>query len=177
MFSVRELSKRYPNARDMVKMMTTTTIGAVMPQFKEDYGEGKNLDIVLSPSHDLFLDGVKNAKPSGIYMDKNGNFKAQVNIPAQINLEKMPGMWEPIRNIYVTLVARGRISFNTTTPDDVIVNVTPKAVEIANLKVMKGEEDVQMESMMIQSVANIQLDQMKKMFKTSSGKLNTLLGR
>jgi len=27
---------------------------------------------------------------SGIYMDKNGNFKVQLNLAAQINLEALP---------------------------------------------------------------------------------------
>jgi hypothetical protein len=109
MFSMRDLGKGYPQAKPILQMLTTSTIGAVMPQFIEDYGRDKKIDMVFSPSHDLFIDGVPNAKPTGIYMDKNGNFKAQINIPAQINIETMPGMWEPIRHIYVTLVAKCRI--------------------------------------------------------------------
>lgn len=97
----------------------------------------------------MFLDGVKNAKPTGIYMDKNGNFKAQVNIPAQINIERMPGMWEPVRHLYITVVAKAKLTMNQTNPDDVIINITPKSVEMTNLVIKKGEEEVQMEQMMI----------------------------
>jgi hypothetical protein len=38
----------------------------------------------------------------------------------------------------------------------------PKNVEISQLKVMKGEEEMSMEQMMIQSMANIQFEQLKK---------------
>ena len=62
-------------------MLTTSTIGAVMPQFTEEYGENKKIDVVFSPSHDLFLDGVPDSKMTGVYMDKNGNWKIQLNIP------------------------------------------------------------------------------------------------
>lgn len=61
-------------------MLTTSTIGTVMPQFTDEYGENKKLDLVWSPSHDSFLDGIPNAKISGIYMDKNGNWKVQLNV-------------------------------------------------------------------------------------------------
>jgi hypothetical protein len=110
-------------------------------------------------------------------MDKNGNFKAQVNIPAQINIERTPGLWEPVRDLYITLVVKAKFSFNKTNPDDVVINITPKSVEMTKLVIKKGEEEVQMEQMMIQSLVNIQLEQVKKMFKNMPGKLNTLLKR
>ena len=72
---------RYPTYAKFVTHLTTTTIGAVMPQYIEEFGEDKNIDIVFSPSHELFSDGVPGIKPSGIYMDKSGNWKIQANIP------------------------------------------------------------------------------------------------
>jgi hypothetical protein len=146
-----------------------------MPQFIEDYGENKKIDVVFSPSHDLFLDGVPNSKMSGVYMDKNGNWKIQLNIPAQINIEMMPGIWEPIRHLYITLVAKAKITTNNSNPDDKVFIFTPKAIEMANMIVKKGDEEMQMEQMMIQSMFNIQLETAKKMFKDMPGKVNTLL--
>lgn len=61
-------------------MMTTTTVGTVLPQFTEEYGEGKPLDIVVTPSHKFFKEGIPGAKMSSIYMDKSGNWKIQLNI-------------------------------------------------------------------------------------------------
>lgn len=177
MYSLREFSKPYPNAAAAMAMLTTNTLGAVMPQFVEEYGRDRKLDVVFSPSHDLFTDGIKTAKPSGIYMDKNGNFKAQINIPAQINIEDSFGQWEPIRNIYITLVAKGKVQMDATDPDDVLINLTPKSVEMSQLVIKKGNEEVPMEQMMVQSMANIQLESLKKFFKTMPGHINTLLTR
>ena len=88
------------------------------------------------------MDGIKTAKPTGVYMDKNGNFKAQINLPAQINIEKMPGMWEPIRHVYVTVVAKAKVAMNSANPDDVIINVTPKSIEMTHLIIKNGDEEV-----------------------------------
>ena len=81
MFSLRELMKFYPNAKQFMAMMTTTTLGKVIPDFTEQYGENKKIDLVLSPSHSLFMDGFPDSKMTGVYMDKNGNWKFQINIP------------------------------------------------------------------------------------------------
>jgi len=129
-----------------------------MPQFEEEYGSGKDIDLVLSPSHDLFLDGIPDSKMTGVYMDKNGNWKVQLNIPAQINLQTLPGMWEPIRNLYITMIMKLKIQQNSENPDDKKWVITPKAVEMSQMKVMKGDEEMQMEQMMIQSMVNIQLE-------------------
>ena len=58
-----------------MEMLNTSMLGAVVPEFTEEYGANKKIDIVFSPSHELFLDGVPDSKMSGIYMDKNGNWK------------------------------------------------------------------------------------------------------
>jgi len=123
-------------------MLTTSTIGKVMPQFIEEYGENKKIDLVLSPSHDLFIDGIPESKMTGVYMDKNGNWKMQINIPAQINIETLPGMWEPIRNLYITMVAKFKVTVNTENPFDKKFVLTPKAVEMSQMKVMKGTEEM-----------------------------------
>jgi hypothetical protein len=68
-------------------MLTTTTIGTVLPDFTEQYGDNKKIDLIFSPSHELFQEGIPGSKMTGIYMDKNGNWKVQLNIFAQINVE------------------------------------------------------------------------------------------
>ena len=78
---MRDLFRLYPNAKPFLEMLTTSTVGKVMPDFVEEYGEGKKIDVVMSPSHSLFLDGFPEAKMTGVYMDKNGNWKIQFNIP------------------------------------------------------------------------------------------------
>lgn len=75
MFSVRTIFKGYPQAKGAINMLTTSNIGQIFPDIVEEHGSGKNIDIIFSPSHSLFLDGVPEAKPSGLYIDKNGNIK------------------------------------------------------------------------------------------------------
>ena len=36
-------------------------------------------------------------------MDKNGNWKVVANIALQINVETLPGMWDPVRNLFFTM--------------------------------------------------------------------------
>lgn len=78
-------------------------------------------------------------------MDKNGNWKLQVNIPMQINIETLPGMWEPIRNMYITLVAKWKIIQNSEDINDKKFVIIPRAIEMSQMKVMKGDEEMQME--------------------------------
>lgn len=82
-------------------------------------------------------------------MDKNGNWKIQLNLAAQINMESMPNMWEPVRNIYMTLVFKFKISMNDKNPLDKTVVINPKNVELSEMKIMNGAEEMAMEQMMI----------------------------
>lgn len=57
-------------------------------------------------------------------------------------------MWEPIRNLYITMVAKFKLEV-----DDVPFNkqfiFTPKSISMTHMKVMKGDEEKEMEQMMI----------------------------
>lgn len=165
MFSMRELSKLNKNAKPFIQMLTTSTIGAVLPQFSEEYGADKKIDIVVSPSHALFLDGLPNSKISGIYVDKNGNWKVRMNINIQVNLEKDEDQWIPVRNIYATFVFTFKATMDQKDPSNKKVVMLPKRVELSAIKVMKDEEEMSMEQMMIQSMASIQFEQAQKMFR------------
>ena len=81
-------------------LFRSTTVGTVLPQFTEEYGEGKRLDIVVTPSHKFFKEGIPGSKQSSIYMDKSGNWKIQLNIALQLLLEKETNDWQPVRNLY-----------------------------------------------------------------------------
>ena len=108
-------------------------------------------------------------------MDKNGNFKVQLNVAAQINLEKLPKQWEPVRNIYLTLVFKFKLSMNEKDPSDKLLMINPKNIELSEMKIMNDKEEMSMEQMMIQSMVNIQFEQLKKMFKEIPGRMNTIL--
>ena len=85
-------------------------------------------------------------------------------------------MWEPVRNIYMTVVAKLKTTM-TDDKEDKLINILPKNIEVTELKVMKEEEVMEMEQMMIQSMLNVQLQQGKKMFKEIPGRVATLLDR
>lgn len=149
MFSVRSLSKGVAKAKPILDILTTDTVAMAIPDFGEDVGHGKKIDIVFSPSHELFLDGVPNSKVSGMYIDKNGNFKFQLNMMSQLNVEQLPGVWEPARHIYVTFVFKMKIQMTGDHPSNKKIIINPKNVEMTEIKVMKGEEEMAMEQMLI----------------------------
>jgi len=92
-FSARDMMKTNPKLRPFMQQMKTDVVAAIIPTFTEDYGANKNLDIMFSPSQALFLNGFPNSKMSGIYIDKNGNWKVQANVVMNINVEKESGQW------------------------------------------------------------------------------------
>jgi hypothetical protein len=157
-FGYRELAKGNPKMKPSLKMLTTTTIGTVLPQFVEDYGSEKRIDVAFSPSHGLFKEGFPGSKMTGIYMDKNGNWKIQLNVAATINVEREHGTWEAARDVYITVVVKFKVKSDESNPFNKQFIFTPKNIEISQLKVMKGDEEMSMEQMMIQSMANIQFD-------------------
>jgi len=116
MFSYRELAKGNPKMKPSLKMMTTSTLGTVLPQFVEEYGANKRIDLAFSPSHDLFKEGFPGSKMTGMYMDKNGNWKLQVNVAATINVETLPEVWDSVRQVYVTLVFKYKQTTDDSNP-------------------------------------------------------------
>lgn len=56
-------------------------------------------------------------------------------------------------------------------------SITPKNLEITNLKVLQDGQEEEMEQMMIQSVINIQLENLKKEFKEFPFYLSDLLSK
>ena len=40
------------------QLLTTTTVAMVLPQLKEEYGEGRPLDLVGTASHDFINSGL-----------------------------------------------------------------------------------------------------------------------
>ena len=76
---------------------------------------------------------------------------------ALVNVETEPGRWESVRSIYITAVFK----FKIVKDGSLQFVFSPKNIEISELKVMNGDQEEPMEQMMIQSVANIQLDAFK----------------
>lgn len=75
MYSLREFMSMDPRFSVFKQLLTTTTVAMVLPQFKEEYGDGKPLDLVGTASHDFINAGLGgDVSASGLKIDKNGNF-------------------------------------------------------------------------------------------------------
>lgn len=108
-FGLRQLLKTNPKAKPFLQMMTTSTVGKILPSFIEDFGEDKKLDVHLSPSHNLFSEAMPGSKMTGVYIDKNGNWKFQANIVMNLAVEKSKDNWENAREMYMTVVFKMKI--------------------------------------------------------------------
>jgi len=54
MYSLREVMSKDPRFAMFKTLLTTTSIGMILPSFKDDYGDGKAIDLVGTLSHDFF---------------------------------------------------------------------------------------------------------------------------
>jgi len=66
-----------------------------------------------------------------------------------LNVETSPRNWEAARDIYMTAVFKMKTVVDGSSPRGKKFSWTPKNIEITNLKVLKGDEEMQMEQMMI----------------------------
>jgi hypothetical protein len=126
----------------------------------------------VGSSYNLFIEGIPDAKPTGVYVDKHGNWKVIVNIQIQINVEKHDarGQWEPIRFIYATGLLKGKINViekgeNPKYSKKTVLGHFEK-LSISQLVINDGEgEELEVEQMFVHSMANLQLDKLRKDFK------------
>lgn len=94
-------------------MLTTTTLGMLLPAFKEEFGDAKPVDLIGTLSHEFIADKVEGINLSGLTIDKNGNAKLNINAGAQIIVESSPGNWEDARSFYLTATAKAKIAVNS----------------------------------------------------------------
>jgi hypothetical protein len=83
---------------------------------------------------------------SGVSIDKNGNFKIGINAGAKILVEMNPGKWHVTREFYFTLQLKSKIQVNetlneTTGETGKYFILYPKQFELANFKMLAGEEE------------------------------------
>ena len=62
------------------------------------------------------------------------------------------------RNIYITFVAKFKISTDASNPFNKVFKFMPKTIEMSQIKVLKNDEEQASEQMMIQSMVNIQFE-------------------
>jgi hypothetical protein len=68
-FSLREFMSKDPRFALFRQLLTTTTVGMALPAFKDEFGEGKAIDIISTLYHDFIATGIDNLTPSGFTLD------------------------------------------------------------------------------------------------------------
>jgi len=135
----------------MKQLLTTTTVGMVIPSFKEEYGENRPINLVLTASHDFMTSGLgDDVTPSGIQLEGNGNFQVTVNIGAQLIVENKEGVQEEARAIYTQLALKGKMFVADAQFENRTFVLLPKALQMPIFKVMnKDGEEQFLEQMLV----------------------------
>ena len=166
-WSLRDLLSLDPRLAVMKQLLTTTTIGMVVPSFKEEYGENRPLNVVLTASHDFMTSGLGgDVTPTGIQIDANGNFQVTANLGMQLIVENKDNVQEEARAVYVQLALKGKMFVADAQHDNRTFVVLPKSLTMPVFKVMNsaGEEQF-LEQMLVQSMVGFQLENLKKAFQ------------
>lgn len=56
--------------------LSTSIIAPILPDFADEFGEGKNIDIKVYLSKNKFLEEFPSTKPTSVVFESNGNLKA-----------------------------------------------------------------------------------------------------
>ena len=81
---------------------------------------------------------------------KNGDWKFLININLNLLVETSPDTFENARTGYATVVLRFKIKQNGEK-----ISLSPKTVELSQLKIMNGDEESVTEQTMLRSMANL----------------------
>lgn len=119
-------------------MLTTSILGKVMPDFVEEFGPDRRIDLNFTDFHQVFTEGKPDAKPSNFAINEKGLLKLTYRGVIQLDVEGQSGKWETARKLYLTTVVKGRVEVQ----DQQLV-LTLKNAEISDLVMLKNGEQVQ----------------------------------
>jgi len=165
MYSLREKLDADPRAQIVKQLLTTTTLGLLLPNIKEEYGEGKMVDIIGTLSTSFVGDKIEEHKPAGISINEKGLMNAWISFGIQIIVEKTIGQWEDARTIVATVQAKIQNSITEPMPGNETLEMKLKSIDFPVLKVFKGDEEQHLEQMVLQSLLNVQVVQAVQKFK------------
>jgi hypothetical protein len=109
-FSLRSFilgSKKFPQ---FAGQLHTTNIGKIMPSFLDEFGPNRFVDIVGSMSQKAINSQVEEEVNTGFTLDKNGNFKFQLNFYMEVLVEVKgpPRSWDKARTAVVGVTFKGK---------------------------------------------------------------------
>ena len=121
--------------------MTTTTLGKIIPSFLEEFGPGKNVDLLGSMSLKAVNSQLDDQVQTGFLIEKNGNFKFILNFYVEIIVEnKDPEVKTPFikaRKVVIGVTFKGKISLQDVSPEEKALLVIPKGAEATTIKITK----------------------------------------
>jgi len=79
MYSLREFMAKDSRANIVAQLLTTTTLGLVLPNIKEDFGDGKKVDVVGTLSSSYIEAKIPDTKPTGIRISEDGDIGIVIN--------------------------------------------------------------------------------------------------
>jgi len=161
-FSMREFASMSKEAAPYLSKLTTSTLGMLIPQLIEEFGEDRPIDVMFTTSHELISNKLPEAKVSGFQMDRNGNFRFAVNFGFEILVEKKGKhkQYEEARAIYVQLVFKGKVVIKEgRRKKDRMMILMAKNAEMGGAKIYKEDgEEMVVEQMVLTSGINVQLE-------------------
>lgn len=100
-------------------------------------------------------------------MDAQGNWKIAINVMAKLKVEMSPGEWRDARKIYMTVSIKMKTGPKDENNPHGEFSIQPKTIDISQLKIMQGDQDLPMEAMLVQSVLNMHLEDANSMLQES----------
>lgn len=77
-------------------------------------------------------------------------------------VQNKDGVQEESRSLFASLQLKGKMFVADPKEDNRTFVILPKGIQLATLKVLKGDQEQFLEQMLIQSMVGFQLDQIKK---------------
>jgi hypothetical protein len=138
-FSMRSIARLDEKMSPFMEQMNTTNFGLFMPKFVEEFGADKMIDLYFSLSHSLITKKIENAKVSGFQIDKNGNFRFQLNFSVTVLVESDKG-FDEARSMFVGLTAKGKFIVADKNGKKE-VQITPKGAEVSYMKIFDAKDE------------------------------------
>jgi hypothetical protein len=159
-FSLEKYLSYNPKTAPMAKAMNTRIFSTILPDIEKLYG-AKRFDVMLSMSHTLIGQNLENAKITGFSLDKNGNFRVNLNLFAQVLVDTTGNKnWVMVREIYIGLTYKGKFVQKEKDGANYLL-IVHKQAEVSGVKILdEKSEEMVVEQMMITSGLNVQFEQM-----------------
>ena len=135
--------------------MNTAVLKDYVETWAEEFGENTRLDLVMTLNHEFIKSLDPDATIVHFSMKEGGIWSIHMPIGLQLLVETSPNHWEVGRNMTATIDAAVNLTWFYPVPNKPFFNISFYDLDLPTLKIFKGEEEMYMEEMLIQTVANL----------------------